>query len=292
MPMKRFLRTIREHRHMAGRKLERFFSNANFIGFGHALSLSEVSMKEKQSHESVIVITGAGKGIGRAVAESLSSWARNHRNPVKILLTSRTRSDLEALKSRIESDSIECDWVSCDLADSPTRPLEVCIQRFGRVDALIHCAGVGRFKEFLEQTEDDVEYTIRTNVTATFLLLQRAYAIMKAQAPRNGMRGQIQVVTSIAAEQPFLQSSSYCMSKYAQRGLLDVMKLYGRQDGIRILEVKPGAAYTPMWGEVEKGQLERMMSPEDVAHPMVEALSLSPRASLESVTIRPIGGDL
>jgi sepiapterin reductase len=115
---------------------------------------------------------------------------------------------------------------------------------------------------------------------------------MKAQAPRNGMRGQIQVVTSIAAEQPFLQSSSYCMSKYAQRGLLDVMKLYGRQDGIRILEVKPGAAYTPMWGEVEKGQLERMMSPEDVAHPMVEALSLSPRASLESVTIRPIGGDL
>jgi sepiapterin reductase len=118
------------------------------------------------------------------------------------------------------------------------------------------------------------------------------YAVMRAQAPREGLRVQIQVVTSIAAEQPFLQSSSYCLSKYAQRGLLDVMKLYGRQDGIRILEVKPGAAYTPIWGEVPPEQLARMMTAEDVAQPMVDALELSSRASLESLTIRPLHGDL
>jgi sepiapterin reductase len=106
------------------------------------------------------------------------------------------------------------------------------------------------------------------------------------------MRGQIQVVTSVAAEQPFLQSSTYCLSKYAQRGLLDVMRLYGRQDGIRILEIKPGAAYTPMWGEMPADQVERMMTAEDVAQPMVDALGLSSRASLESLTIRPLHGDL
>jgi sepiapterin reductase len=249
-------------------------------------------MKEKQSPPSVVTITGAGKGIGHAVARTLAARSRETGSPVRVMLSSRTESDLLELRGLLESDSIECRILARDLASEPTAPIDECLKHYGRIDALIHCAGVGRFKDFLDQTPEDLEFTLQTNVTATFLLLQRAYGAMKTQPPRDGLRGQIQVVTSIAAEQPFLQSSTYCMSKYAQRGLLDVMKLYGRQDGIRILEVKPGAAYTPMWGEMEKEQIARMMSAEDVAQPMVEALWLSPRASLESITIRPLHGDL
>jgi sepiapterin reductase len=249
-------------------------------------------MKEKQTPPTVLVITGAGKGIGKAFVETLASRTKASARPLKLVLSSRTRKDLELLKARIESDLIECLAVPCDLAEHPTLPVEVCIERFGRMDALVHCAGVGRFKDFLEQTPDDLAFTLNTNVTGTFLLLQKAYATLKGQPPVEGMRGQIQVVTSVAAEQPFLQSSSYCMSKYAQRGLLDVLKLYGRQDGIRILEVKPGAAYTPMWGEMEQHQIARMMDATDVAIPMVEALEIPPRASVESITIRPLHGDL
>ena len=258
-------------------------------------------MPEKKNPPSVVLITGAGKGIGRAVAETLAARARAAALPgaprpeaagVELMLTARTAADLEALKSRIEGAGVVCDLVVCDLADQPLRPVEACLARFGRIDALVHCAGVGRFKDFLEQTPEDLEFTLKTNVTATFLLLQRGYAAMKAQTPRDGMRGQIQVVTSIAAEQPFAQSSTYCLSKHAQRGLLDVMRLYGRQDGIRILEVRPGAAYTPMWGEVDPAQVARMMSAEDVAQPMVDALALSARAALEVLTLRPLHGDL
>lgn len=249
-------------------------------------------MQQKKTPPSVIVVTGAGKGIGRAVAETLAARAGACGTPVRLLLNARTASDLEDLRSRLAGDVVECALSPCDLAEEPTRPLVDCLERFGRVDTLIHCAGVGRFKDFLEQTRDDLEFTLRTNVTATFLLLQKAYAAMQAQAPRDGLRGQIQVVTSVAAEQPFAQSSTYCMSKYAQRGLLEVMRLYGRQDGIRILEVKPGAAYTPMWGDVPAEQIERMMRPEDIALPMVDALQLSARAALESLTIRPLHGDL
>ena len=197
-----------------------------------------------------------------------------------------------ALAAQLQGDFVECTVAAGDLAEQPLRPLEACLGRFGRIDALVHCAGVGRFKDFLEQTPEDLEFTVRTNITATFLLLQKAYAAMKAQAPRDGMRGQIQVVTSIAAEQPFAQSSTYCLSKYAQRGLLDVMKLYGRQDGIRILEVRPGAAYTPMWGEMPPDQVARMMTAEDIAQPMIDALALSARASIENITLRPLHGDL
>jgi sepiapterin reductase len=249
-------------------------------------------MKEKTTQDRVVLITGAGKGIGRAVVEALARRAEVAGSPLALCLSARTRSDLETLKTRLDSSTVRCEVVAGDLADAPTQPVEACLARFGRIDALIHCAGVGRFKDFLDQTALDLEFTLKTNVTATFLLLQRVYAVMWAQAPREGLRGQIQVVTSIAAEQPFLQSSSYCLSKYAQRGLLDVMKLYGRQDGIRILEVKPGAAYTPIWGEVPPEQLARMMTAEDVAQPMVDALELSARASLESLTIRPLHGDL
>lgn len=250
-------------------------------------------MPEKQNPSSVVLITGAGKGIGRAVAETLSSRARSGGKPARLLLAARTASDLESLKPRLEGVGVECGIAACDLAEQPLLPVEACLERFGRIDALIHCAGVGRFKDFLEQTADDLEFTVRTNITATFLLLQRAYAAMKAQAPgEGGLRGQIQVVTSIAAEQPFAQSSTYCLSKYAQRGLLDVMKLYGRQDGIRILEVRPGAAYTPMWGEMPPDQVARMMTAEDIAQPMVDALALPARASIENITLRPLHGDL
>jgi sepiapterin reductase len=249
-------------------------------------------MAEKQSAPSVVLVTGAGKGIGRAVAEGLAARARATRTPVRLLLAARTQADLDALAAQLQGDFVECAVAAGDLAEQPLRPLEACLARFGRIDALMHCAGVGRFKDFLEQTPEDLEFTLKTNVTATFLLLQRAYAAMQAQAPRDGMRGQIQVVTSIAAEQPFSQSSTYCLSKYAQRGLLDVMKLYGRQDGIRILEVRPGAAYTPMWGEMPPDQVARMMTAEDIAQPMVDALALSARASIENITLRPLHGDL
>jgi sepiapterin reductase len=249
-------------------------------------------MPEKQCSPSVILVTGAGKGIGRAVAEGLAARARQTGSVLKLVLSARTHSDLEALAANLNSGSVECDIAAGDLAQAPLQPLEACLMRYGRIDALIHCAGVGRFKDFLEQTPEDLEFTLKTNVTATFLLLQRAYAVMKAQAPQDGMRGQIQVVTSIAAEQPFMQSSTYCLSKYAQRGLLDVMKLYARQDDIRILEVRPGAAYTPMWGKLDPEQVARMMAAEDVAQPMIDALFLSARASQEIITIRPLHGDI
>jgi len=253
-------------------------------------------MPDKRSSPPVILVTGAGKGIGRAVAEGLAARARARTGAaasgVKLLLAARTQSDLAALQSALQGDTVDCGIVAGDLAERPLQPVEACLERYGRIDALIHCAGVGRFKDFLEQTPEDLEFTLRTNITATFLLLQRTYAAMKAQTPRDGMRGQIQVVTSIAAEQPFAQSSTYCLSKYAQRGLLDVMKLYGRQDGIRILEVRPGAAYTPMWGEMPSDQVARMMTAEDVAQPMIDALSLSAHASIENITLRPLHGDL
>ena len=242
--------------------------------------------------EQVIVVTGAGKGIGRAFVNTLLLNPGLDRKKLKLCLTSRTLSDLTSLKALAEGAGIETEIVEADLATHPTLAIDRALQRFKKVDALIHCAGVGRFGDFLALTKEDLDYTVKTNVEATFLLLQHAYRVMKSAPGDGGLRGQIQVITSVAAERPFPHSSIYCMTKYAQRGLLEVMRGYGYQDGIRILEVRAGAALTPMWGEVGAEQESRMMKAEDVAKPMVEALFSSDRTSIEVLTIRPLHGDI
>jgi sepiapterin reductase len=241
----------------------------------------------------VILVTGAGKGIGRSVVESLIA-RRTEFNSPRLMLVSRTKNDLDSLQSLATENGLECLSLPMSLETNPSKVVTDTIQKFGRLDILIHSAGVGRFGNFLELTRDDVEYTMRTNTEATFFLFQAAYAQMKSQDPMGteAHRGDIVCVTSVAAQKPFEQSAAYCMSKYAQRGLLEVMRLYGRQDGIRVMDVKPGATFTPMWGEVPDALKAKMMHAKDIAEIIIATLLLHPRASTEEIVIRPLNGDL
>ena len=238
----------------------------------------------------VILITGAGKGIGKALALEIASRKNQSYSP-KLLLISRTESDLSSLQNQIMKKGLDCEILVCDLAEQPNQVMEWAKSRFGRLDQLIHSAGVGRFGNFLELTPSDLNDTIKTNIEGTFLLLQAAYQQMLNQSILNPKhKGDVVCISSLAAEKPFEQSAIYCMSKFAQRGLLEVMKLYGHRDCIRIMEVMPGATLTPMWGN--SAQAERMMEAGDIAKIILDALALPARASVESILIRPIQGDI
>ena len=238
----------------------------------------------------VIYITGAGKGIGEACVKELllrvQKLGKEQFSP-RLYMTSRTKADLVSLAQEAKAAGIEVDFLPADLADQPTAALEAALKTFGRVDVCLHSAGVGRFGEFLELTREDLQYVMKTNVEASFLLMQALYRQMQKQKG-----GQIQWITSVAAEKPFEQSAVYCMSKYAQRGLIEVMRLNAYRDGVRILEVKPGAVFTPMWGDVTPEMKARMMTAGDVAQAMVDAIFISARTSIEEITIRPVSGDL
>jgi sepiapterin reductase len=238
----------------------------------------------------VILITGAGKGIGEAlVIRLLATLAESPaclQNP-KLVLTSRTKTDLDRLQHLCAEVKVDCATLSLELVENPTLPVKTAIEKFGRLDVVLHSAGVGRFGNFLDLTAADLEFVMKTNVEASFLFMQAVYRQMK-----NQKSGFIQWVTSVAAEQPFEQSAIYCMSKYAQQGLIEVMRLYGYQDGIHLTEVKPGATLTPMWGDVTPEMRARMMQAEDVAKIMIDALLIAPRASVEEILIRPLRGDL
>ena len=240
-----------------------------------------------------MIITGAGKGIGASLVRGFIE--RKDEFPgLKLFLSSRTHSDLEELSKLCQSAGIQCAYLAQDLAHDPAQLIRQCIQEFGKLNCLLHSAGVGRFGNFLDVTPDDVDFVVNTNIKATFLLLQSAYRHLKSVAitQPEGLRGQIQVITSVAADRPFEQSSIYCMSKYAQQGLLEVMRLYAHQDRIRITEVQPGATFTPMWGQVSDEMLQKMAGPESVATPMIDALLMPSNSTQELIRIRPIAGDI
>lgn len=238
----------------------------------------------------IIIITGAGKGIGRATARAFTQAAQENRSfsPV-LVLCSKTESDLETIARECEADGVSTDIVRADIAtmegiDSLTAHV---LERYGTVDCLVNNAGVGRFRPFDEITEEDFDYTMGTNLKGTFFLTQKIFRVMEKKRS-----GHIFFVTSIAAETAFKHSSVYCMSKFGQKGLVETMRLYGRECNVRITNVMPGAVYTPMWGEVDEEMRSLMMMPEDIATPLVQAYLQPPRTCIEEIVLRPTCGDI
>lgn len=240
--------------------------------------------------EMVVVITGAGKGIGRAMALEL---ARNKQSAFKprLFLLSRTQSDLDSLKNEIAkfdaSLAVELHVVDLANISGVAAAMSACRAKLGPVDVLINNAGTGVFKHVGEYTVDDYSQVFDTNVKGTFFLTQNVFTHMQ-----KAKSGTIVFVTSTAAEKAYEEGALYCASKFAQRGLLEVLRIPARKAGVRIINVMPGPVFTPMWGNVSADLKAQMVMPEDVAAMTVAALAQPPRSAIEEIVIRPVGGDL
>jgi sepiapterin reductase len=238
----------------------------------------------------IIIITGAGKGIGKAVALDFAKAARSRPDfePV-LVLVSRTMDDLENVSKECRSFGAETVLHEADIAKTAHTENIVTetMERFGRIDCLVNNAGVGRFKTFGEFTEEDMHYTMSTNVKGTFFLTQNVFGIMEKQRS-----GHLFFITSVAAETAFRSSAVYCMSKFAQKGLVEVIRLYARECNVRVTNVMPGAVFTPMWGDVPEEMRSLMMMPEDISGPIVDTYLLPGRTVAEELVFRPAGGDI
>jgi len=238
----------------------------------------------------IIIITGAGKGIGKAIALDFAKASkRYHDFEPRLILVSRTLSDLEAVAKECRVCGAVADIIEADIADMAQidRLVSTTLERYGTIDCLINDAGVGRFKPFTELTEEDYEYTMATNLKGTFFLTQRVFPVMQKKRS-----GHIFFITSIAAETAFKSSSLYSMSKFGQKGFIEAIRLYAKSCNVRITNVMPGAVYTPMWGEVPEEMKALMMRPEDISGPLLNAYLLPQRTSVEELVIRPVCGDI
>ena len=226
------------------------------------------------------LITGASRGIGRAIAEKLAA------NDVQLLLHGRDTAALAEVCDSINDRCAHVVRLIHDLAVSPG--ISDLIDQVGRnpVDLLVNNAGIAIVKPFCEITSIEWEQTVGVNITAPFLLMQHF-------APHMPPGSSIVNILSIAAKTGFANWSAYCMSKFALEGCSQCVREELRDRRIRMINVYPAATDTHIWTHIEgKWPRHKMISPEEVASAVAYALSRPAIVALENITISSLAGNL
>jgi short-subunit dehydrogenase len=226
------------------------------------------------------LITGASRGIGRAIAEKLA--AKN----VELFLHGRDSVALAQTRKAIEPHCAKITLLVHDLASS--NGVSDLIAEVGkeRIDLLVNNAGVAVVKPFTEITPIEWEQIVGVNITAPFMLTQHF-------APRMPPGSSIVNILSVAAKSGFPNWSAYCMSKFALEGFSQCVREELRDRKIRVINVYPAATDTEIWDQIE-GQWprEKMMSAKQVADAVAFALARPTDTLVENITLSSLAGNL
>lgn len=226
------------------------------------------------------LITGASRGIGRAIAEKLASPEHT------LLLHGRNRDALAKTCRLVEARAGKAVPLFYDLR----RPIRVekMIEAIGPepLDALINNAGVAMVKPFEQITLVEWDTLFAVNVTAPFLLTQRLVPKMQ-----NG--SSIVNILSIAAKNGFPGWSGYCMTKFALEGFSQCVREELRPRGIRVLNIYPAATNTEIWDAVQgEWPREKMLLPEEIGDAVAYALSRPAGVAVENIDLLNLTGRL
>jgi NAD(P)-dependent dehydrogenase (short-subunit alcohol dehydrogenase family) len=227
-----------------------------------------------------ILITGASRGIGRAIAQKLAA------PETTLLLHGR---DTVALAETCKTVGSNCAGVVKLIHDLATeKGVAGLIAQVGGdpLDVLINNAGIAVVKPFREITPEEWKQTIGVNVTAPFLLVQRFAGQMRPGSS-------IVNILSIAAKTGFANWSAYCMSKFALEGLSQSIREELREHCVRVLNIYPAATNTEIWDDVA-GDWPRgkMISPDQVADAVAFALSRPKDVAVENIALSNAAGNL
>jgi NAD(P)-dependent dehydrogenase (short-subunit alcohol dehydrogenase family) len=230
------------------------------------------------------IVTGAGSGIGRAVAHALLGEGYN------VALAGRRR---EALEATAGSGTTRALCVPTDVTDpASVRALfDATVGRFGRVDLVFNNAGIGAPAVPLDELADaQWRAVVDTNLTGVFLCMREAFRVMKAQDPRGG---RIINNGSISAHAPRPNSAPYTATKHAVTGLTKSASLDGRRHDIACGQIDIGNAGTDMAARMATGvpqangeiAVEPLMDVEHVASAVVYMASLPLSANVQFMTV-------
>jgi NAD(P)-dependent dehydrogenase (short-subunit alcohol dehydrogenase family) len=226
------------------------------------------------------LITGASRGIGRAIADKLAGPEST------LLLHGRDRGALAQTCQAVEAKSAKAVTLCHDLRDPAA--IQEMVDEIGtaHLDGLIHSAGIAFVKPLDAITLEEWQATIAVNVTAPFLLTQKLLPLMSAGST-------IANILSIAAKTGFPNWSSYCMSKFALEGFSQAVREEVRSRGIRVLNIYPAATSTEIWKGIEgEWPREKMLSPEQVGESVAFALSRPSEVAVENITLQNVSGAL
>lgn len=227
----------------------------------------------------VALVTGAGRGIGRAISMSLAAEGAT------VVLVSRTVAELDKVRKEIEAKGGTAACIRADI----TQEEEVATlfsevkNRYGRLDILVNNAGIGRFVPVREMKVADFDAMWQVNVRGLFLCTQQGIRVMEPQ--RNGV---IVNISSLAGKNAFVNGAGYAATKWALMGFAKCLMLEERQFNIRVITICPGSVDTTFSNhEPDAVMTGKVLSPQDVAETILSAISIHPRAMVSEIDIRP-----
>ncbi len=206
----------------------------------------------------VAIITGAGRGVGRATALLFA------RAGARVVLFSRTRAQLEEVATGIVQDGGEALTVVGDVAreEDVLALFEQVRERYGRLDILVNCAGIVVVRPFIEMDTATWDQVINVNLRGTFLCCREAFRLMSVQ--KQGVIINISSLSGVKGVEKFPGLSAYNVSKSAVAGLTEILAVEGKPHNIRVCVVSPGAVETEMLHEAAP-HLKAGMTAEEMA---------------------------
>ncbi|MEO7978162.1 3-ketoacyl-ACP reductase [Flavobacterium sp.] len=224
------------------------------------------------------LITGAGKGIGKAIAIALA------KEGVNVILVSRTQSDVDQLAIETSNLGVRSLALSADVSDisSINKAVATALSEFKTIDILINNAGIASFGKFLELEPEAWEKIIQVNLMGTYYTTR---AILPNMIERQ--TGDIINISSTAGLNGNAFTSAYSASKFAVMGLTDSLMQEMRKHNIRVTALTPSTVATDLSLELKltDGNPEKVMQSEDVAELIIAQLKLNRRVFIKSSSI-------
>lgn len=229
--------------------------------------------------DKVAIVTGGSRGIGLAIASKLAEMGSN------VVITARTRDELEKGAQSIRKNGGQCDGIACDVTSlSDVQQLADKLRdRQKKLKIVINNAGIGGFSAPLHETDPETwDQIINTN-------LRGVYYVIRVFAPAliaNG-GGDIVNISSLAGKNALPNGATYSASKWGLNGLSYSAAEELRTHNIRVTVVCPGSVNTALSPHTGKN-LSKMLQPADVAHLVAMIVTQAPQSFASEILLRPI----
>jgi 3-oxoacyl-[acyl-carrier protein] reductase len=226
----------------------------------------------------VAIVTGAGRGIGKAIAVALAQAG------CRVVLGARTVAQLEAVQGEIQAHGGRALAVPGDLArdEDIARLVGESRRAFGAVDILINNAGWGKKAPIVRAQVEDWDQTFKINLRAPMLL---ARMVLPDMIQRKS--GAVINIGSVSGKSGEAGSSAYAASKFGMIGFTQSLYEEVREYGIKASVILPGFVDTPMIPPVKHLDRAKMIRPDDVAGAVLFVLNAPPTSCPVEMTIRP-----
>jgi len=222
----------------------------------------------------VVMISGANRGIGRAVAQCLLDKGYS------LSLGARSPSGLaegfEGPEDRLIAEAYEAED-----PEAPARWVQATLQRYGRIDALVNNAGIYRATTLFDEDEAPLDEMWRINVKGPLRMIRAAYPHLKASGA-----GRVINVASLSGKRVVGDAIGYTMSKHAAVALTHQVRRSGWDDNVRACAICPSFVKSDMAAGITDMPTEKMIQPGDLSELIATVIALPNSASVAELTVQ------